>query len=102
MGRRLRHANKRQLLLKAGFLSSERVQIQALNLLGISQPSSSFSAAVVGWRQDNGNRSNQESKFDFLTTRQFLVKIDDRQQKIKIVRTNRLYCARVVPAEGEN
>jgi len=28
-------------------------------------------------RQDNGNRSNQESKFDFLATRQQLVKIDE-------------------------
>jgi len=25
---------------------------------------------VLGWRQDNGNRSNQESKFDFPATRQ--------------------------------
>jgi len=44
---------------------------------------------LLGWRQDNGNRSNQESKFDFLATRQCLVKIDEGQQKIKIVRTNR-------------
>jgi len=43
----------------------------------------------LGWRQDNGNQSNQESKFDFLTTRQCLVKIDEGQQKRKIVRTNR-------------
>jgi len=43
----------------------------------------------LGWRQDNGNRSNQESKFDFLATRQYLVKIVKGQQKIKIVRTNR-------------
>jgi len=43
----------------------------------------------LGWRQDNGNWSNQESKFDFLATRQCLVKIDEGQQKIKIVRTNR-------------
>jgi len=43
----------------------------------------------VGWRQDNGNRSNQESKIDFLATRQRQVKIDEGQQKIKIVRTNR-------------
>jgi len=43
----------------------------------------------LGWRQDNGNRSNQESKFDFLAIRQCLVKIDEGQQKIKIVRTNR-------------
>jgi len=43
----------------------------------------------VGWRQDNGNRSNQESKFDFLATRQHPVKIDEGQQKRKIVRTNR-------------
>jgi len=41
-----------------------------------------------GWRQDNGNRSNQESKFDFLTTRHLLWKIDGGQQKIKIVRSN--------------
>jgi len=33
----------------------------------------------LGWRQDNGNRSNQESKFDFLATRQCLVKIDEGQ-----------------------
>jgi len=43
----------------------------------------------LGWRQDNGNRSNQESKFDFQATRQQLGKIDRGQQKIKIVRTNR-------------
>jgi len=24
---------------------------------------------TIGWHQDNGNRSNQESKFDFLATR---------------------------------
>jgi len=30
----------------------------------------------LGWRQDNRNRSNQESKFDFLATHQCLVKID--------------------------
>jgi len=34
-------------------------------------------------------QSNQESKFDFLATPQQLVKIDEGQQKIKIVRTNR-------------
>jgi len=40
----------------------------------------------LGWRQNNGNRSNQESKFDFLlATCQCLVKIDEAQQKIKIV-----------------
>jgi len=43
----------------------------------------------VGWRQDNGNRSNQESKFDFLATHHCLVKIEEGQQKIKIVRANR-------------
>jgi len=37
----------------------------------------------------NKNMSNQESKFNFLATRQCLVKIDKGQQKIKIVRTNR-------------
>jgi len=42
----------------------------------------------LGWRQDNGNRSNEESKFDFLATRQCPLKIDEGQQKIKIVRTN--------------
>jgi len=42
----------------------------------------------VGWCQDNGNRSNQESKFEFLATRKCLEKIDEGQQKIKIVRTN--------------
>jgi len=30
----------------------------------------------LGWCQDNGKGSNQESKFDFLATRQCLVKID--------------------------
>jgi len=30
----------------------------------------------AGWCQDNGNRSNQESKFDFLATVQCLVKIE--------------------------
>jgi len=29
-----------------------------------------FVGGLVGWRQDNRNRSNQESKFDFLATRQ--------------------------------
>jgi len=43
---------------------------------------------TVGWRQDNRNSSDQESKFDFLATRQQLGKIDRGQQKIKIVRTN--------------
>jgi len=43
---------------------------------------------TLGWCQDNGNRSNQESKFDFLATHQRLVKIDQGQQKIKIVCTN--------------
>jgi len=42
----------------------------------------------VGWCQDNGNRSNQDSKFDFLAIRQCLVKIDKGQQKIKIVSSN--------------
>jgi len=42
----------------------------------------------LGWRQDNGNGSNQESKFDFLATHQCLVEIDEGQQKIKIVCTN--------------
>jgi len=41
----------------------------------------------LGWRQDNGNRSNEESKFDFLATGLCPVKIDDGQQKIKIFRT---------------
>jgi len=36
--------------------------------LGVNFPQWKFS--MVGWRQDNGNRSNQESKFDFLATRQ--------------------------------
>jgi len=49
----------------------------------------SSSSSSLGWRQDNGNRSNQESKFDFLATHQRLVKIYEGQQKIKIVRTNR-------------
>jgi len=43
----------------------------------------------VGWRQDNRNGPNQESKFDFLATCQCLMKIDKGQQKIKIVCTNR-------------
>jgi len=37
---------------------------------------------TLGWCQDNGNRSNQESKFDFVATHQCLVKIDEAQQKI--------------------
>jgi len=44
---------------------------------------------MVGWCQDNRNRSNQETKFDFLATHQRQGKIDEGQQKIKIVRTNR-------------
>jgi len=42
---------------------------------------------ALGWLQDNGNRSNQESKFDFLATHECLVKIDKGQQKIKIIHT---------------
>jgi len=30
-----------------------------------------------GWRQDNGNRSNQESNFDFLATHNCHVKIGE-------------------------
>jgi len=37
----------------------------------------------VGWRQGNGNRTNQKSKFDFLATHRSLVKIDEGQQKNK-------------------
>jgi len=48
-----------------------------------------FFCVGVGRCQDNGNRSNQKSKFDFLATRQQLGKIDRGQQKIKIVRSNR-------------
>jgi len=44
---------------------------------------------LIGWCQDNGNRANQESKFDFVATRQCLMKIEEGQQKIKIIRTNR-------------
>jgi len=44
--------------------------------------------STLGWCQDNGNRSNQKSKFDFLATRQQLGKIDGGQQKIKIIRSN--------------
>jgi len=39
---------------------------------------------LMGWSQDNGKRSNQESKFDFLATR-----LTRDNKKIKIVRTNR-------------
>jgi len=42
----------------------------------------------IGWHQDNGNRSIQESRFDFLATRQCLVKVVKGQQKIKINHTN--------------
>jgi len=48
-----------------------------------------FFGLKLRWCQDNRNRSNQESKFDFLATRQQLGKIDKGQQKIKIVRSNR-------------
>jgi len=34
--------------------------------------SASLRDITLGWRQDNGNWSNQESKFDFLATRQCL------------------------------
>jgi len=47
-----------------------------------------FGSGKIGGRQDIGNRSNQESKFDFLSTRQGLVKMDEGHEKIKIVRTN--------------
>jgi len=50
---------------------------------------STWPSLLLGWRQDNENRSNQESKFDFLATRKCLVKNDEGQQKIKIARTNR-------------
>jgi len=77
----------------------------------------------LGRCQDNGNRSNQESKFEFLATRKCLEKIAEGQQKIKIVRTNRQsnlrgccqsifslcrhhpmdgVCAPVIPASGGN
>jgi len=55
---------------------------------------------AVGWRQDNGNRSNQESKFDFLATRQsmrlvkiFVIPPQFLPSKIKIVSTtdNQIY-----------
>jgi len=36
----------------------------------------------LGWRQDNRNRSNQESKFDFPATRQQLGKMNGGQQVI--------------------
>jgi len=49
----------------------------------LSVPQKKF-GLTLGWCQDNGNRSNQESKFDFLATRQRLGKIDEGQQKIKI------------------
>jgi len=55
--------------------------------LGLNRPY--CTGGRLGWRQDNGDRSNQESKFDFLATRQRLVKIDEGQQKIKIIRPNR-------------
>jgi len=47
-----------------------------------------FSLPYIGLCQENGNWSNQESKFDFVSTCQRLVKIDKGQQKIKIVCTN--------------
>jgi len=71
--------------------------------------------ARIGWRQDNGNRSNQESKFDFLATHQCLVKIDNQISRFLPIKflNNYLPCilqiairgrtgARVVPAEREN
>jgi hypothetical protein len=39
-----------------------------------------LSEVRLGWRQDIGNWSNQESKFDFLATRQCLVKINKGQK----------------------
>jgi len=57
--------------------------------INIHQELSHITPLKIGWRQDNGKRPNQESKFDFLATRQRQVKIDEGQQKIKIVRTNR-------------
>jgi len=42
----------------------------------------------LGWCQVNGNWSNSKSKFDFLATRQQLVKIGEGQQKIKTVLSN--------------
>jgi len=54
----------------------------------------------LGWRQDNGNKSNQESKFDFLATRQCVVKIDEGQQKIKIIRTIRVPANQFSPSPG--
>jgi len=44
-------------------------------MVGVGVRRNGFGGRVVGWREDNGNRSNQESKFDFLATRQCLVKI---------------------------
>jgi len=54
----------------------------------VTHGSSCAQPVWLAWCQDNGNRANQESKFDFVATRQCLVKIDEGQQKIKIVCTN--------------
>jgi len=64
-------------------LSQTNNQIYGLPIIQLGV----FDTKSLGWRQDNGNRTNQESKFDFLATRQQLGKIERGQQKIKIVRT---------------
>jgi len=63
----------------------EKIKIQQIKLYYNNFP---WLDESLGWRQDNRNRSNQESKFDFLATRQRLVKIDKGQQKRKIVCSN--------------
>jgi len=40
------------------------------NYLPVLMYISCFDVHQLGWCQDNGNRSNQESKFDFLATRE--------------------------------
>jgi len=47
------------------------------------QPTIKFTRLLLGWRQDKRNRSNQESKFDFLATHQCLAKIDEGTTKNK-------------------
>jgi len=48
---------------------------------------------LLGWRQDNGNRSNQESKFDFLATHQCLVNLtrDNKKEKSSAPTNNQIY-----------
>jgi len=81
--------NKVMLTLNHGYQkSASMVGVAYQTAMSGLEGAAKMTGGLVGWRQDNGNRSNQESKFDFLATLHCLVKIDKGQQKIKIIHPN--------------